>query len=89
VENVSICVVDDNVNSHFPQELENARKIIQELEADLKSERSRLRNLDTQQSRTQRDKDGLLNQLKRTESVSACLGLFVPPAIQATTTGYG
>ncbi|KXN84255.1 hypothetical protein AN958_12828 [Leucoagaricus sp. SymC.cos] len=50
-------------------ELENARKTIQELEEDLKSERSRLRSLDTQHARTQRDKDGFLNQLKRTESV--------------------
>ncbi|KAJ3563380.1 hypothetical protein NP233_g8980 [Leucocoprinus birnbaumii] len=49
-------------------ELENARKTIQELEGELKSERSRLRNLDTQQNRMLRDKDDLLNQLKRTES---------------------
>jgi len=63
------------MNSEIAQELENARKTMQELEGELKSERSRLRNLNTQQDRMQRDKDSLLSQLKRTESVS-----FPPPS---------
>ncbi|XP_006461923.1 hypothetical protein AGABI2DRAFT_222948 [Agaricus bisporus var. bisporus H97] len=51
-------------------ELESARNAIQELEGELKSERSRLRKLNSQQNHTRRDKDDLLNQLKRTESAN-------------------
>ena len=68
VENVSFVIYLIMV-SDIAQELENARKTMQELEGELKLERSRLRNLDTQQDRMQRDKDSLLNQLRRTESV--------------------
>jgi len=50
---------------------------MQELEGELKSERSRLRSLNTQQDRMQRDKDSLLSQLKRTESVS------FPPSVRS------
>ncbi|KAJ7043757.1 hypothetical protein C8F04DRAFT_1366949, partial [Mycena alexandri] len=48
-------------------ELEEARRVISDLETDLKSERSRLRALSTEQDRVQRDKDNVLLQLQRTE----------------------
>ncbi|KAJ7781957.1 hypothetical protein DFH07DRAFT_1017858, partial [Mycena maculata] len=48
-------------------DLEEARRVISDLEADLKSERSRLRALSTEQSRVQRDKENVLLQLQRTE----------------------
>lgn len=70
VENVSRSVTPGCVSVKGQQELENARRNIQELEGELKLERARLRNLNTQQNRMQRDRDELLNQLKRTESVS-------------------
>ncbi|KAJ6581666.1 hypothetical protein B0H19DRAFT_929437 [Mycena capillaripes] len=49
-------------------ELEEARRIISELETDLKSERSRLRTLSTEQNRVQREKENVLLQLQRTET---------------------
>ncbi|KAK7025162.1 PACT-coil-coil domain-containing protein [Favolaschia claudopus] len=49
-------------------ELEEARRIISELETDLKSERSRLRALSTEQNRAQREKENVLLQLQRTET---------------------
>ncbi|KAK6967117.1 PACT-coil-coil domain-containing protein [Favolaschia claudopus] len=49
-------------------ELEEARRIIADLETDLKSERSRLRALSTEQNRAQREKENVLLQLQRTET---------------------
>ncbi|KAJ7180785.1 hypothetical protein C8R46DRAFT_885504 [Mycena filopes] len=49
-------------------ELEEARRVISDLETDLKAERSRLRALSTEQDRVQRDKDNVLLQLQRTET---------------------
>ncbi len=43
---------------------------MEELEAELKQERSRLRALTTEQTRAQRDKEAVLLDLRRTESVS-------------------
>ncbi|KAJ7504249.1 hypothetical protein B0H11DRAFT_2154471 [Mycena galericulata] len=48
-------------------ELEEARRVICELETNLKSERSRLRALSTEQDRVQRGKENVLVQLQRTE----------------------
>ncbi|KAJ6498301.1 hypothetical protein DFH09DRAFT_334683 [Mycena vulgaris] len=49
-------------------ELEEAKRVISDLEADLKSERSRLRGLSTEQNRVQREKENVLLQLQRTET---------------------
>lgn len=51
------------------KELDRAKEVIADLEADLKSERTRLRVLATEQDRVQREKDNILLQLQRTESV--------------------
>ncbi|KAJ6619906.1 hypothetical protein B0H10DRAFT_2024000 [Mycena sp. CBHHK59/15] len=48
-------------------ELEEAKRVISDLEAELKSERSRLRGLSTEQTRVQREKENILLQLQRTE----------------------
>ena len=52
------------------QDLDKAKKVIADLEASLKAERSQLRALTTEQNRMQREKADVLAQLKRTESVS-------------------
>ncbi|KAJ7696511.1 hypothetical protein B0H17DRAFT_1158623 [Mycena rosella] len=49
-------------------ELEEAKRVISDLEADLKSERSRLRALSTEQNRVEREKENVLLQLQRTET---------------------
>lgn len=51
------------------QDLEKARLTIIELEGDLKGERARLRAMSTEQNRVQREKEEVLLQLQRTESV--------------------
>ncbi len=56
------------------QELENARQVIAGLESELRSERAQLRVLGTEQSRLQREREDVLGQLRRTESVSRFLG---------------
>jgi len=52
------------------QDLDKAKKVITDLEANLKSERSKLRALTTEQNHVQREKADVLAQLQRTESVS-------------------
>ncbi|KAF8075138.1 hypothetical protein FPV67DRAFT_1605655 [Lyophyllum atratum] len=49
-------------------ELEKAKRVIADLEANLKSERAQLRALTTEQTRVQREKAGILSQMQRTES---------------------
>ncbi|KAJ7879992.1 hypothetical protein B0H14DRAFT_2708159 [Mycena olivaceomarginata] len=49
-------------------ELDEARRVISDLETNLKSERSRLRVLSTEQDRVQREKENILLQLQRTET---------------------
>ncbi|KAJ7224111.1 hypothetical protein GGX14DRAFT_548737 [Mycena pura] len=49
-------------------ELEEARRVISDLEIDLKSERSRLRGLCSEQNLVQREKENVLLQLRRTEA---------------------
>ena len=55
----------------YLQELEHAKRVIDELESELTEERARLRTLSTEQSRVQREKDQVAFQLRRTESVSS------------------
>ena len=43
---------------------------MEELEAELKAERSRLRALTTEQTKAQREKEAVLLDMRRTESVS-------------------
>ncbi|KAG6877425.1 hypothetical protein C0993_007593 [Termitomyces sp. T159_Od127] len=50
------------------EELDKAKRVIVDLEADLKSERSQLRALTAKQNQIQREKAGILSQLSRTES---------------------
>lgn len=58
------------LTAHCTQELEHAKRVIDELENELTEERARLRTLSTEQSRVQREKDQVAFQLRRTESVS-------------------
>ncbi len=51
------------------QELARAKRTMEELEAELKAERSRLRALMTDQAKAQREKEAVLLDLRRTESV--------------------
>lgn len=59
--------------SHFyvarAQELETAKHSIATLESELKSERSKLRSLLTEQGRFERERESVLAKLRRTESV--------------------
>lgn len=64
------------------QELERAKRMIVDLEAELQAERSRLRTLTTEQNRLQRQKEDVLTQLQRTESVSFPKSSFVNPLTQ-------
>ena len=52
------------------QELEKTRQVVTELEEQLRAERSRLRSLTTEQSKAERQKEAVVLQLQRTESVS-------------------
>jgi hypothetical protein len=47
--------------------LEEAKQTIEEMEEDLKAERSRLRVLTVEQTRAEREKENVLLQLRRTE----------------------
>ncbi|GJE98540.1 PACT-coil-coil domain-containing protein [Phanerochaete sordida] len=49
-------------------ELERARQMVDELEAELKAERARLRALTTEQGQAERQKEAVVLQLRRTES---------------------
>ena len=53
---------------------------MEELEAELKAERSRQRALTTEQSRAQREKEAVLLDLRRTESV--CDDRCIPGDLQ-------
>ncbi|KAG6841233.1 hypothetical protein C0991_000517 [Blastosporella zonata] len=54
--------------TNVQEELDKAKRVIADLEADLKSERSQLRALTTKQNQVQREKAGIMSQLQRTES---------------------
>lgn len=51
------------------REIEKARAVIADLEAELQAERTRLRQMSTEQNRVQREKSGITRQLQRTEAV--------------------
>lgn len=51
------------------QELDSAKRVIADLEDELKAERANLRALTTEQNRLQRSKAEVLSQLQRTEAV--------------------
>lgn len=51
------------------KELSRAKRTVDELEAELKEERARLRELTTEQSKAERQKEKVVLQLRRTESV--------------------
>jgi hypothetical protein len=51
------------------REIEKAKAVIADLEADLQAERTRLRQMSTEQNRVQREKSGITRQLQRTEAV--------------------
>jgi hypothetical protein len=52
------------------QELEKAKLAIAEFESQLTSERARLRALATEKGKAEREKDDILLQLRRTDSVN-------------------
>ncbi|KAF7309931.1 PACT-coil-coil domain-containing protein [Mycena indigotica] len=58
----------DKLKAGIEGELEQARRTIAELEADLKAERSRLRASAAEQTRAQRERENVLVQLQRTET---------------------
>ncbi|KAF7308394.1 PACT-coil-coil domain-containing protein [Mycena chlorophos] len=58
----------DKVKAGIEGELDQARRTISELEADLKAERSRLRASSAEQTRAQRERENVLAQLQRTET---------------------
>ena len=51
------------------REIENARAVIADLEAELQAERARLRQMSTEQNNVQREKNVITRQLQRTEAV--------------------
>jgi chromosome segregation ATPase len=57
------------VISYAAQELETAKQSIATLESELKTERSKLRSLFTEQDRFERERENVLAKLRRTESV--------------------
>ncbi|KAI0954730.1 hypothetical protein AcW1_006527 [Taiwanofungus camphoratus] len=60
--------VGERVRASVQEELDNAKRAIDDLEIELKSERMRLRTLTTEQSRVRREKEEVVFQLRRTES---------------------
>ncbi|TFY56456.1 hypothetical protein EVJ58_g7633 [Rhodofomes roseus] len=58
----------EHARASVQEELDNARRVIDELENELTAERARLRTLSTEQSRVQREKEQVAYQLRRTES---------------------
>ncbi|OAX40162.1 hypothetical protein K503DRAFT_738032 [Rhizopogon vinicolor AM-OR11-026] len=50
------------------REIEKAKAVIADLEAELQAERTRLRQMSTEQNRVQREKGGITRQLQRTEA---------------------
>ncbi|KAJ7255461.1 hypothetical protein B0H12DRAFT_533693 [Mycena haematopus] len=73
----------------FESELEDARRVISDLETDLKAERSRLRALSTEQNRVQREKENVLLQLQRTETVTARLLRWLQSPLIFPSIGHG
>jgi hypothetical protein len=69
------------------QELDKARDVVADLEDELKAERSRLRGLNTEQGRFERQKNDVLLQLQRTESVSKTYFVFATSLINSA--GHG
>ena len=63
------CIVDVFA-SVWPQELNAAKQSIATLESKLKTERSKLRSLLTEQEQFERERENVLAELRRTESVS-------------------
>lgn len=57
-------------NLNGPQDLDRAKRTVDDLERALRDERSRLRSLNTEQDAAQRQKDEVAIQLQRAESVS-------------------
>lgn len=56
------------------QEVEKAKQMIEELEDQLKVERSRLRTLTTEQNQAEQQREAVVLQLRRTETVrTSCL----------------
>ena len=49
------------------QELDDAKRTIEELEDELKAQRTRMRSMTTEQSRAERERESVLMKLKRTE----------------------
>ncbi|KAI0318748.1 hypothetical protein OF83DRAFT_909610 [Amylostereum chailletii] len=58
----------ERVGDKASGELEEARRVIADLEEELKTQRTRLRTLSTEQSKAEREKADVLVQLQRTES---------------------
>ena len=64
------CVALSDWRSVRKQELDMAKQSITTLESELRAERSKLRSLLTEQDRCERERENVLAELRRTESVS-------------------
>ena len=51
----------------YAKELDDAKRTIEELEDELKAQRTRMRSMTTEQSRAERERESVLMKLKRTE----------------------
>jgi len=73
------------------QELDTAKQSIATLESELRAERSKLRSLLTEQDRCERERENVLVELRRTESVSNTPICSLPelPGLPQGVTGYG
>ncbi|KAH9927002.1 uncharacterized protein B0H18DRAFT_306413 [Fomitopsis serialis] len=58
----------ESARASVQEDLDHAKRVIDELENELTAERARLRTLSTEQSRVQREKEQVAYQLRRTES---------------------
>ncbi|KAH9940729.1 uncharacterized protein BXZ73DRAFT_42510 [Epithele typhae] len=58
----------DRARASAQDELDHAKKVMEELEAELKDERSRLRALTSEQTKAQREKDKVERELRRAET---------------------
>ena len=67
---VSLCVALSHWHLFWRQELDTAKQSIATLESELRTERSKLRSLLTEQDRCERERENVLAELRRTESAS-------------------
>jgi hypothetical protein len=63
------------------QELEKAREVVADLEADLQAERAKLRAITVERNRGLHDKKGIASELQRTQAVCPYAMSQIPDAL--------